>query len=283
MKKKKYLIVNADDFALDERVNAGIIESYQKGIVTSTSILANGSAFEQGIALLHDNPGLGLGVHLTLVAGRPLGEWKTITDKDGQFYSDYQSFFRKYLTGEIKLQEIKEEWRLQIKKVKQSGLKITHLDSHQHLHIVPGILKIVLELADEFSISGLRCPRETQLAGGIPSVFRLMARNGLSVLSSYAQFFIKKKCATTDDFLGMLWGGNVSQEKLMSILSHMSLKGTTELMVHPGVNDQYLQRKTGWNYHWEEEKNALISAEVIRLLKEKQVLLINYGDLADVC
>lgn len=278
--KKKYLIVNADDFGLDEKVNEGIIEAYQRGIVTSTSILANGSAFEHGVRLLKDNPGLGVGVHLALVAGRPLGKWQTIV-VGGEFYPDYHSFFRRYLTGRISLQEIKEEWRLQIKKVQQSGLRLTHLDSHQHLHLVPGILKIVLELADEFAISCLRCPRETQLAAGIPSVFRLIARSGLSLLSSYAQPFIKQKCITTDDFLGMLWGGSMSEEKLKTVLSNMTLKGTTELMVHPGVDDRYLKEKTGWDYHWEEEKNALVSAEIIRLLKKLQVSLINYGDLPD--
>ena len=113
----KYLIVNADDYGLDEDINRGIILAYSKGIVTSTTILANGEAFFPGVHALKENPGLGVGIHLTLVNGKsisPPNEIPSLIKGDGEFFRSYQEFLLRFLTGKIKLKEIRHEWENQI-------------------------------------------------------------------------------------------------------------------------------------------------------------------------
>jgi hopanoid biosynthesis associated protein HpnK len=280
----KYLIVNADDFGLDENINQGIVQAYSGGIVTSTSILANGDAFTSGVAALKENPGLGVGVHLTLVNGRPLSHpvaIPTLLNEDGNFVADYQEFFARFLLGKIKLSEVRSEWAKQIIHVKNQGIKITHLDSHQHLHVFPGIRNCVGYLAKEFHIAKVRWPGENIMffGGATPSLKRLPARDVLTGISFLSKIYFREKhLATPDHFYGMLWGGHLNETKLMKIITRLPL-GSSEIMTHPGLNNQALESKLAWGYQWEEELTALTSQNLKNLIRQQEIQLINYRDL----
>jgi predicted glycoside hydrolase/deacetylase ChbG (UPF0249 family) len=103
-----------------------------------SDIIAGGPAFDQAVSLARQCSGLGVGVHLTLVGLRPMahGDVRSLLTGDGSFYRDYLAFTREYLTGRIELQHVETELRRQMQKVVGSGIKITHLDSHQHLHVL---------------------------------------------------------------------------------------------------------------------------------------------------
>src|SRR4051794_14595620 len=143
------LIVNADDLGLCEAVNEGIVQAHQNGIVTSASIMANGSAFDHAIRLCKLVPSLDLGVHLTLVEEEPLRQASTIPsliDGGGRIHPDATIFAKKYVSGAIRLSEVWSELDAQIQKVVSRGVSVSHLDSHQHVHALPQILRIVREL-----------------------------------------------------------------------------------------------------------------------------------------
>lgn len=280
----KSLIVNADDFGLHESVNRGIYNAHIQGIVTSTSLMAGGDAFEHAVTLKQSCPNLGVGVHLTLVGGRPVApasQISSLVDGQGCFCSSYPVFLARYLRGLIKLGDIERELTAQIEKVKLTGLKPTHLDSHQHLHVVPGISDLVLRLAQRYSIRAIRIPSEPFFffGGTFPSIGRVVGRNGLSVLSKFFRHrAVSAGVLVTDHFFGMLAGGQMNESMLCKIIEGLP-EGVAEIMVHPGEKDESLAAKYSWGYHWAGEMQALCAADVKQALQAQQIRLISFQEL----
>src|SRR4029079_6807551 len=155
------LIVNADDFGLSEAVNRAVIEAHEHGIVTSTSIMAGGSAFEHAAALATRTPTLDVGVHLTLTEQQPVAESvPSLVGADGQFAPHATDFAKRWLRGTIALADVRTELDAQIRRVRAHGVRPTHLDGHQHVHVLPGIARVVAELAREHGIRAVRVPTE---------------------------------------------------------------------------------------------------------------------------
>lgn len=286
MASNKRLIINADDFGIHEAVNRGILRGYTSGCLTSTSIMPTGEAFDQALEMAKDCPGLGVGVHLTLVDERPVESASLISsllDDEGFFHSHYIEFIKKYLQGNIDLKDVYREMRAQIKKTVESGLKLplTHLDSHQHLHVLPGIIDLVIALALEFNIRAIRIPNEAFCFHGEYSADfgRLIGRTGLTSLALLARRKIKKaKLLSPENFFGMLAGGNLREEFLLNIIDSLPA-GVSEVMIHPGEDDDALKDKFGWPYNWQAELEAATSPKVLRKISEKSIELISFRDL----
>ncbi len=157
------LMIHADDFGMSEKINAGIIEAHKNGIVTSTSIMANGKAFKNAVEIAKNNPSLDLGIHLTLIEEEPIlppGEIKTLLNSEMKFFQDSTMFTKQYISRKIDFNEVKKELEKQICMVLDQGLKITHFDSHNHMHMLPKILKKTIELAKKYNIPAIRFPKE---------------------------------------------------------------------------------------------------------------------------
>ena len=155
------LVVNADDFGVSERVNSGIVHAHREGVVTATSLMAVGRAFEHAVRLARAVPDLDVGVHLTLVAERPLRpEGSSLTGTDGRFPPGAGAFTLGWLTGRIRRADVEAEWSAQIERVLASGIRPSHLDSHQHVHVLPGLLDLARELAARYGIPFVRVPVE---------------------------------------------------------------------------------------------------------------------------
>ena len=230
----KQLIINADDFGLHTAVNEGIIQGYTAGCVTSTSLMSVGEAFDHGVSLLAQQPRLGVGIHLTLVGERALtdaGKIPSLVDRDGNLSSNYLHFLFRFFRGGVRLEDIRRELRAQVHKGVATGLAITHLDSHQHIHVAPGIIDIVLDLAREFHIKAVRIPDEPFFFLGKNSVrpARVLARDGLTFLARLARKKARKQgVAVPGHFYGMLSGGGMD-EQLWYISSMVYLMGFPKL------------------------------------------------------
>lgn len=281
----KQLIVNADDFGLHTQINNGIIKGYQQGFITSTSIMTSAPAYEHAKKLALENPGLGIGLHLTLVgsvqsvtAPDRLG---ALVDENGLFWPDYAVFAKNFYSGRIKLAAVETELRGQIEKALFDGLRITHLDSHQHTHVLPGINKLVTALCNEYQIKCIRNPQEGYFfSGGFNAgLGRKVGRNGLSFCAALAKINADKyKIKYPEHFFGMLAGGNLNEELVGNIIAVLP-DGVSEIMTHPGLNKAALAKVYTWNYHWEDELNAFLSEKNKCLLKKHNVSLINFGGL----
>ncbi len=155
----KLLIVNADDFGWTEGVSRGIAEAHRNGIVTSTSLVANGAAFQGAVQLARENPALGVGAHLNLSDGPPiLPRWEvaSLVDAHGLFWAGTGNLLLRRWMGKLRLDEVEREWAAQIERVRQVGIEITHLDGHKHVHMLPGLFSIALRLAQRYGIPAVR-------------------------------------------------------------------------------------------------------------------------------
>jgi len=280
----RQLIINADDFGITEIVNIGIIQGHTTGVIPSTTIMPSGNAFEHAVALASANKELGIGVHLTLVGEKPVCDPRTIqslVDNKGCLATQYPGFLLRYCLGQIQLDDIRKELTAQVQKVVDCGIEITHLDSHQHMHIVPGIIDITIELAKKFGIQKMRIPAERYLfLGGYPfSTSRIIARSGLTFLAQIARRKIKRQgFAAPEHFFGMLAGGNMHEEFLLHIIDNLP-DGTSEIMMHPGTDDSLLETMYNWNYHWQAELSAATSSKVRQHITNHHIQLISFREL----
>lgn len=277
------LIVNADDFGLCQEVNEGIIRAFDEGLVTSASLLPTGEAFDHAVGLAFLHPDLDLGVHLALSETRPLsppGAIPSLLTPEGTFPPSWRALLMRYLTHRLRLEEVERELRAQLARVKETGLPISHLDGHQHLHLLPRLLPIIIRLAEEYQIPAIRLPRQRRgkAPGGV--LPRLRRRWEAGALNLLCRLGARKLQAAglllPDDFRGFLEAGGWSEERLTQTLADLE-GGVTELCCHPGADDT-IDARLRWGYAWERELAALTSEEVKHARAEAGVELTTYRE-----
>ena len=163
MSDKKF-VLNADDFGMSEAYNTAVLEGYEVGILKSTSLVANGDAFEQAVEkVIPACPELGVGVHLNIIEGKSLGkDLRELTDANRNFDNSYGKLILKAYSANNSqfMEELEQEFRMQIEKIRDAGVKITHIDSHVHTHAIPPIFNLVCKLAKEYGINQIRTQYE---------------------------------------------------------------------------------------------------------------------------
>ncbi len=165
------LIVNADDFGISQGVNQGIVEAHLKGILTSTTAMANMPAFDHAVQLKREHPTLAVGVHLNLTAGTPVlpsEKVPDLIDRTGRFLRVDRLLLGLTL-GRIDLRQVEAELSAQVERAIRAGLDPGHLDSHHHVHCHPALHSVAVRLAQRYEISGMRCPVELRFALRPPS------------------------------------------------------------------------------------------------------------------
>jgi predicted glycoside hydrolase/deacetylase ChbG (UPF0249 family) len=192
----------------------------------------------------------------------------------------YAAFATRYALGSVRLDEIRRELFAQVSKVVDSGLKVTHLDGHQHLHILPGIMEIVIDACLKFSIQCVRIPEENVAGEAVRASWaRGAQKHILNQMAAKARNKLAGSGLTsTGYFFGFSSGGDLNERTWRNLVSHLPV-GSTEVMSHPGMQDSLLQEATGWNYHWSDELRALCNPELRDDLLKRCIRLVNYGDL----
>lgn len=281
----KQLIVNADDFGLHPLINAGIIKGHQEGFITSTSLMPSAPCWQEAVRLAKENPRLGIGVHLTLVGGvpsvLPKEKVSSLLDDDGLFLPDYVAFAKRYYGGAVKRSELEAELRAQLERALSCGVNITHIDSHQHTHVLPGINSLVLKLSNEYNIIRVRIPKEGYLfTGGYQTgVGRLIGRSGLSFCADMVALRADSLgLRHPQHFYGMLAGGHLNAQLIANILRQLP-EGVSEIMTHPGLDSAALGKAFSWQYHWREELDAYLDAGNKALLKELGIEPVSFAAL----
>jgi len=238
-RRVKYLIVNADDFGLAPGVNEGIIHAHTHGMVTSSSLIANGPAFDHAIQLAKSNPELSIGVHLVLhrlheehpcAAAHRVPHLLTAEG----YLADRRILTKRLITGQIPIDEVRIEWEAQVEKCIEAGIKPTHIDGHGHVHIYYPLRYVVLYLARKYAIPVLRNPMEALHTGPYmpPSWFLRKMALTLGSMPS-VRFFRRHGMLMPTWFLGMGCSGHLSEVYLQKQL-HRLPWGIIELMSHPG-------------------------------------------------
>lgn len=278
----KNLIVNADDFGRHELINRAVERAFKTGCLRSATLMAGGIAFDDAIAVAKRNSGLGVGIHFTLANGNPIlppKEIPTLVTAEGIFHENYVVFLKRYMSGKISLDEVRSELAAQLEKILRTGLTLTHVDSHQHLHHVPGIIEIVLDLAASKKISAMRSSGAKIFDGELDSLGKFVGRLGLSSLAKFAAHKAhKKNFVTPEHFAGIVAGESVDENFMLKLIDKLQ-DGTTEVMLHPGTDNKILCDFCDWEHDFETELAAVTSPKVLNLLAEKNISAVNFSAL----
>ena len=266
------LIINADDYGYYPCVSKGILAAAKSGAITATGVLANSPDLETQLQWLKGIESLDVGVHLNLTCRQPLT--RGMADKlghcNGQFPNVY-AMSRLLLTGKISLADVKAEWRAQIETCQSQKLRF--LNSHEHIHMLPLLFPLVLELAQDYGIDQVRLTQAEWFAVfGLSALIRNSLMQTMQVIN---QRHLKIKNPL---FLGLSRSGKLDYGYLTSIFSNLKPGQSYELMCHPGhfdptdVSDAKLLA-----YHdWEGELALLQSPKVHDLYEKFGIRLSQY-------
>jgi predicted glycoside hydrolase/deacetylase ChbG (UPF0249 family) len=273
----KWLIVTADELGLSPKRNQGIVDAHCKGIVTSASMLAYGPAFREAVKIAKALPKLDIGLHLNLSEGEPLvlGH-KTLVGPEGRFWGR-QEARKRAREGVFDLREIEREADAQIDTLKSAGMKITFLNSVDHMHIRGNLAQPLSLMAKKHGIRCFRCPADRirppslKLDPERASAVEEYHQSAIHAIGVYAS----QRLRSTENFGGASITGFLTPELLIETLRSLPV-GLTELMVHPGMK----AAETGFEGPDREvEVQALTDARLKPLLKELGIGLTHFGKL----
>jgi predicted glycoside hydrolase/deacetylase ChbG (UPF0249 family) len=270
------LVVNADDLGLHPAIDQGILEAGADGIVTSATLLSTGRTAEAAVKRARGQ-GLAVGVHLCLVTGLPpalpASRVPSLLQGD-RFRSSWAAFTRDFLLGRVRLAEVHAELRAQLQRARDLGARVDHLDAHQHLHVLPGLARLVREIADSERLP-LRWPGERPRRAWLS---RPAAGAKAAILSTLS--VLARRPARSLRTAGLFESGALDEAALLEVVDALP-DGRWELICHPGHDPGVVPEDPGWRYGWTEELAALRSARVRERLRARGVQLTTYGALFD--
>jgi predicted glycoside hydrolase/deacetylase ChbG (UPF0249 family) len=303
----KRLIINADDLGLTPGVNRAIAECHQHGVVTSSTLMAASSAFDQAANLIANDLGaprsgaspnagvsarpLSIGCHLMLVDGEPLSPPDQVSSLlapgTQHFRQSFTQIARAALTGKLHPIHIYDEASAQFDKLQSAGISISHFDTHKHTHMFPQILRPLLRAARDAGVRALRNP----FAPIKPLAFAHLLRrpklwtrySEVSILRRYSAQFRQavsdSGMVTTDGSFGVVVTGALDRQLFDAIVGCIP-DGTWEFVCHPGYNDADLDRvQTRLRASRVKELEVLTSPAARATLDRHNVELISYNDL----
>ena len=268
------LIVNADDFGRSASINRAVIRAHREGILTTASLMTNEPAFAEAVALARENPGLGVGLHLSLICGHsalPQNKIPGLVNPDREFDANparvgMRYFFRRRLRDQLRA-EIHE----QFKKFADTGLLLDHVNGHLHLHLHPTVFRILMEDATQLGIERLRLTFDpfwlnVRLSSGH---WRYRAMHALihHCLAASARPRLKSRgIRHTRAVFGLLQNERVDETYVTKLLPRLPA-GDSELYSHPSLDE------------FRNEFDALISPRVRAQIDTQRIQLIRYQDL----
>jgi len=273
------LVANADDFGLSAGINRGIESAYRNGILRSASLMPNGAAFHDAVGIARENPGLGVGIHVSLIDERcvaPVEQLRGLAAKDGSLPRSYGAFVKAFLTRKFGVAEARTEIEAQVARAFAAGIAPTHIDFHQHLHMLPSVFKIVLAVAQSTGIRAVRVPLDR---GAQASSVARRAQNRVLFLlcDRNAKRLAKAGIRFAHQFHGLWLSGNMNETSLLATLGCLK-PGVNEIMMHPGFLDAETAARYDWGYHWDDEYAALVSPSVRSFVEERGIRLASFAD-----
>ncbi len=288
------LIVNADDFGLTAGVNRAIVESHTGGIVTSSTLMANGACFAEAVALAKTIPSLSVGCHIVLTDGQPIldsAQVSSLIEPRGippRFRDGLAALALRCFSGQMNAEEIEAEATAQIRKIQAAGVAVSHVDSHKHTHLFPAVLRPILRAAVACGVPAIRNPfgprrplKSAELLAR-PTLWKRYAEVRIlrSLSGKFRRAAASLPLATPDGTLGIVVTGSLDLE-LFRAIARIIPQGTWEFVCHPGYNDPDLKRvNTRLLQSREAELAILTMPDAREVLRQNNISLISYRDLA---
>lgn len=282
---KLQLIVNGDDFGASEEVNEAIVRGFKEGCLTSCSLMVTGKAFDHAVRLAKENEKLAVGIHLVTVKGRavlPHNDIPSLVDEVGRFPEDPTAAGLKYFFSAQARRELRKELEAQFAKFASTGLMLSHVDSHLHMHINPVIFRMAVELAKQYGARRMRAPEDDLWAAlrfepdqavtksFFALVFRLLTRRMKKELLEQGFVF-------PDRVYGHFQSGRMSEEYVLFILDQLRT-AAGEIYFHPAVYDAR-GALSPEQAQCSRELSILLSRQVIASLGSRGIEPVTYFDL----
>lgn len=283
----KQLIITSDDFGLSRGVNAAVEKAWQEGLLTCASIMPGGNAFDEAVAIARRNPGLQVGLHLSLVQGKavlPPSQIPGLVNEAGCFSDNPVAAGMRYFFDKGLYKPLLREIEAQIERVVEAGIPLSHVDGHLNIHLHPTVFGFLTELMPRYGITSFRLSRERlthnlrfdrqrRLGKTVERViFGSLAGHALPELDRLGIRY-------AGEVKGVLNSGRMTEEYLLNIIEGLN-DGLTELYFHPGIlPDAEITRRMP-DYRHEEELSAIVSPAVRQRLRELDISVQNYrGDV----
>src|SRR5215831_2317450 len=283
--RPRRLIVNADDFGISETVNEAVIRAFTEGVLTSCSLMVTGAACEHAVSLARAHPGLAVGLHLVTVMGRamlPPAEIPTLVDASGNFATNSIVAGLKYYFSPQARDELRRELRAQFEAFAATGLRLSHIDGHLHMHVHPVVFQAAVVLGTRYGVRRMRVPQEEyRLAvkfdrqhAGTKAVYTILFKG----LARRMQRQLRVSgFVYAERVYGNLHSGRMDEQYFLYMLDHLSAD-TNEIYFHPAVYpaDGLLNAAAQQGMR---EFAALTSPRVHHRAHELGITLTNYFDL----
>ena len=271
------LIINADDYAYFGGVTRGILEGARQGVIRATGVMANSPFFDEHVSLLGSVEAVDAGVHLNVTQGRPLSrQMQSYLEKQGGKFPGKSAVALAVMAGKLPVQCVREEWQAQIQRCLDAGLELKFLNTHEHVHVLPVLYKLINELAEQYNVPFIRYPAaEWRYWGGIGAVIRNAILQGMNLFNR------KPIRVDTPVFVGMGKSGKLDIEYLEKCIASLRQGQTYELMCHPGYldPDEVDDPRLLAYHHWEQELDVLLGSRFRCLCEDAGVRLVGYRDL----
>lgn len=279
------LVLCADDAGLAGPLSRRIASLLASSRLTATSLLACGPAFGEAVEAFRASGVSEAGVHLCLAGGEtPLSPPASVESlaPGGRFPAAWPAVAARVAAGLVRASEVEREWEAQVAAVRAAGFRVTHLDSHQHLHLLPRLVPAAIALARRFDVPFVRAPRADDPAAlGAP--VGVGGRTRARLLSLFGSSARRRIAAAglpePPRVVGLAEAGRMTLPRWRSVLDRLPREGTFEAVLHPGAADDDAAARYAWGYSWEGEAAALESAELARLLAARGIEPVPFSAL----
>jgi predicted glycoside hydrolase/deacetylase ChbG (UPF0249 family) len=254
------LLITADDYGLTEATCRAIVDAHRSGVVTGTSVLAVAPRLERHLLLLDDAPRLEVGAHLALVGEDPpilsAKEVPSLVDRRGRFPRSWRQLAPRVLAGRVDPADVRRELEAQVERIASGlGRPLDHVDAHQHVHLLPPLAEIVVDLAVRHEVPRVRVPRSAGRGARAATIERWADALAASIAGR------GRWC--TERFRGLDEAGGWSTSSLAAAIDEVGSDGrSTEINLHPGADQDPHRARYAWGYAWGAELAAATSAEV---------------------
>ncbi|MCD6289807.1 MAG: hopanoid biosynthesis-associated protein HpnK [Anaerolineae bacterium] len=277
------VIINADDFGRSPAVNAAVKRAHREGILTSASLMVTGDAAQEAIAIAREMPSLAVGLHVVVASGRaalPPKEIPHIVKPDGRFPDDPVRQGLLYAFSRTARRELARELSAQFERFAATGLALSHVDGHQHLHMHPVVFNLLIPLAEQYGAKGLRLPRDDLwLALGYDrrqAGAKILWAIALNTLCRWGRGRLsRRRLVVTHRVYGAMQTGHMTEDYVARVLQRIEVP-TAELYFHPTLGTEV--EALGPNPN---DLATLLSPTIRSIIRERHLRLTTYARLAD--
>ncbi|WP_447973182.1 hopanoid biosynthesis-associated protein HpnK [Nitrospira sp. Kam-Ns4a] len=280
------IIVTGDDFGLARPVNEAIEEAHRRGILTAASLMVGAPAAEDAVERAKQLPTLKVGLHLVLVEGRPVLPPEAVpdlVDASGEFSTRLVAAGVRFVVRPGVRRQLEAEIRAQFEAFRRTGLDLDHVNAHNHMHLHPTVMRLLLTVGKDYGLKAVRLPYEPPLASWRAAGGGLGGRLLHTLALAPWTWLLRRRLARVglrfnDYVLGLHDSGRLSPQ-LVSRFIQEAPDGVTEMYFHPATGRCPELERHQPDYQHRLELEALVSPSVREAFAASGAQRLAFSDL----